>query len=99
MNDGRVRAAIEQMEAWLSDVAWEPDPDALAQWEEEFRMALAQAEKGSGWAALIARAHEAGRMLEARIEVVAEARDRIKAELEAQEQGNRALRGYGANTR
>ena len=99
MNDGRVRAAIEQMEAWLSDVAWEPDPEALALWEEEFRTALAQAEKGSGWAALITRAHEAGRMLEARIEVVVEARDRIKAEVEAQEQGNRALRGYGANTR
>ena len=99
MSDGRVRAAIEQMEAWLADPTWEPDPEALAQWNAELQVALAQAEKASGWPDLVGRAHAAGHLLQARIALVAEARDRVKAELEAQVRGNRALRGYGASAR
>ena len=48
MSDARVRAAIEQMEAWLDDSAWEPDADALAAWDAEFRAAVAGAERGEG---------------------------------------------------
>jgi hypothetical protein len=99
MSDLRVRAAIEQMEAWLADPNWKPDPEALAQWNAAFQAALAQAEKAPGWPDLIGRAHVAGQLLEARSVVVAEARDQVRAELEAQERGTRALKGYGANTR
>jgi hypothetical protein len=99
MSDGRVRAAIEQMEAWLADPTWNPDPEALAQWNIEFQEALAQAEKAPGWAELIARAHAAGRLMEARIVVAVEAQDRIRTDLALQEQGSRALRGYGTSAR
>ena len=99
MSDVRIRAAIEQMEAWLADPAWDPDPEALVQWNAEFQAALAKAEKALGWPNLLDRAHAAGERLEARIGGVAEARDRLRTELEAQERGNRALRGYGSNTR
>ena len=99
MSIGRVSAAIEQMEAWLADPAWEPDPDALAQWNTEFQGALAQTEKGPGWAELAARAHVAGKLLEARLTAVTAARDQVKIELEAQVLGNRALKGYGAGRR
>jgi hypothetical protein len=99
MSDAQVRAAIEQMEAWLGDSNWEPEAEVLAQWNAEFQQALAQAEKAIGWPDLLARAHAAGQLLEARAAVVAEARDRVRAEIEAQALGNRALKGYGASTR
>jgi hypothetical protein len=97
MSAGRVCAAIDQMEAWLADPDWEPDPDALAQWTTEFQGALSQTEKGPGWPDLAARAHAAGSLLEARLAVVAAGRDQVRAELEVQVRGNRALKGYGAN--
>ena len=99
MSDARVRAAVEQMEAWLNDPAWEPDPDALARWDSECLSALAAAEKGEGWPELAERAHAAGRRLDARSEEMAGELARIKVELEAQELGSRALRGYGASSR
>jgi hypothetical protein len=99
MSDSQVRSALEQMEAWLADVNWEPDPEALARWNEAYQAALAQAERGPGWADLIARAHAAGRAMEARTVIAIQERDRLKAALESQERGARALKGYGAGTR
>jgi hypothetical protein len=99
MSDGQVRAAIEQMEAWLADPGWEPDPEALAHWNAEYQAALAQAEKGPGWPELAARAHAAGRLLETRLAVVAAALGKVKADLEAQVRGNRALKGYRSGRR
>ncbi|GLH73179.1 hypothetical protein GETHLI_16810 [Geothrix limicola] len=99
MSDAAVLSAICQMEEWIDDAAWNPDPDGLAQWNAEFQQALAQAERGPGWAELIARAHAVGARLEARIPPFEKLRDALKAELDAQERGSRALRGYEANLR
>ena len=99
MSDARVCAAIEQMEAWLGDLNWAPDPAALARWDAEFKAVLAKAEKGPGWPDLLERAHAAGRALEARSVILAEERDRVRAEIEAQARGTLALKGYGASTR
>jgi hypothetical protein len=99
MSDSRVRAAIEQVEAWLVDPTWEPDAETLAQWDSEFKTALAQAEKAPGWAELIARAHAAGQVMATRAEVLAKATDQVKIELEALGRGNRALKGYGTSSR
>ncbi len=99
MSDGRVRAAIERMEVWLDDPAWMPNADELAPWEDEFQAAQLCAERAEGWMELVARAHAAARRLEERLLVVAAERDRLRIEVEAQERGNRALRGYGAGTR
>lgn len=98
MSDERVRAAIEQMETWLAEPNWDPDPEALTQWNADFTLALAQAEKAAGWPDLVARAHAVGQRLEARTILEAQARDKVKAELEAQERGSRALKGYRAMT-
>lgn len=98
MNAKRLCAAIEQMEAWLDDAAWQPEAEALVRWDQEFLAASREAEKGEGWAALVARAHEAGRRLEARSEALAIIRDDLKAQLEAQDRGQRALKGYGASS-
>ncbi len=99
MSDAGVRAAVERMEAWLNDPAWEPDPDALTRWDSEFRSALAEAEKGDGWLELAERAHAAGRRLDAKSGEMAKELARLRVELEAQERGSRALRGYGASSR
>ena len=99
MSDPKVRAAIEQMEAWMGDPNWEPDPGQLEAWNKEYQTAVSQAEKGAGWPELVERAHALGRRLEPRLAQMVRLRDELKAELEAQERGNRALLGYGASTR
>lgn len=99
MSDRRVRSAIERMEAWIGDPAWEPEPEELESWNRDYRDAVAGAEKGEGWTDLVARAHALGRQLEVRLQAAVRKRDEIKAELDAQERGNRALAGYGASAR
>ncbi len=99
MRDEGLRASIEQMEAWVADPTWVPDPERLAQWDVDFQAALARAEKGPDWPDLMARAHAAGRLLEARTAKFAQLRDQMKTELDAQERGSRALMGYRASTR
>jgi hypothetical protein len=99
MSDEGVRAVIEEMEAWVADPAWEPDPDVLAQWNARFQAVMAQAEKGEGWPDLVARGHAAGRLLEVRTERLARSRDEVRAELDSQGRGNRALKGYGVSAR
>ena len=91
--------ALEQMEGWLDDPAWVPDEAALVQWERGFQEALVEAQQEPGWEPLRARAHRAGARLEERILPMARLRDQMKVELEAQDRGVRALRGYGAHTR
>ena len=95
----RLRASIAQMEAWVADPSWEPDPEALARWDAEFQTALAQTKKGEDWPDLMARAHAVGHRLQARTVRFAQVRDELRAELDAKERGNRALKGYRASVR
>ncbi len=99
MSDTSVRAAIEQMEAWLADANWIPNVEVLAQWDAEFQASLARAEKGPGWVDLVARAMAAGRQVEDRTVLFVELRDQLRKEIEAHERGSRALKGYEANSR
>lgn len=99
MSNSAVRAAIERMEAWLGDPGWEPEPADLEDWNRKYQEAVAQAEKGAEWSGLVVRAHALGQHLEQRLAVMVQQRNQIKAELDAQERGNRALAGYGASTR
>lgn len=99
MSDARVDAAVTQMEVWLADPGWEPEAEALAAWQSELDAAAALARRGPGWSALADRAHAAAARLAARAEALAEARDQVKADLEALGRGNRALLGYGIGTR
>ena len=99
MSDLEIRAAIEQMEAWLADPAWEPDPDALATWNAGYTEAFSRAERGPGWPELVARARAAGASLDARAARMAQTRDAVKAQLEQLDRGHRALLGYGGRAR
>lgn len=98
MSDEALRQVLERMEAWLSDDGWEPGPELLPEWEAEFKRCLESTEKGSDWLELRHRAHAAGNVLAARADRLALAQEEIRAELEAQERGSRALRGYRAST-
>ena len=99
MSNSAVRAAIEQMEIWLSDAGWEPEPGDLEGWNRKYQEAVAQAEQGPEWSGLVVRAHALGKRLEQRLDQLVKRRNEIKVELDAQERGNRALAGYGASTR
>lgn len=99
MSNLPVEAALSQMEAWLADPAWDPDPEVLEAWNTGFLAALAEAEKGEEWPRLAARGHAASRALEDRIARLALERDRVKGELAIQDRGNRALKGYEATNR
>jgi flagellar hook-associated protein FlgK len=94
-----LRASIEQMEAWLSDPSWDPDPERLEQWNDAFQAAATPVEKGEEWRTLVARAHAVGKQVEARILSLSQQLEATKAELVAQERGSRALKGYEASTR
>ena len=94
MREARALAAIEQMEAWLADPGWDPDPEVLTQWTAEFQEALTQTGKGPDWSELVGRAHAAGKLLEARLAGAMLARDQIRVLLEAKDRGGRALKGY-----
>ncbi len=98
-SDGAVLSIIDQMERWIEDPTWVPDSEVLAQWNVAFQGAMGQADRGSGWEALVQRAHAVGARLEARMVPFIQLRDDLKAELDAQERGNRALKGYGAGLR
>jgi hypothetical protein len=99
MNDGKVHAAIEQLEAWTADPAWEPDSELLSQWNADFQAALAQAEKAEGWPGWVARAHAIAEQIELRVTQLAKMQDELRVELDSHERGDRALKGYGASAR
>ncbi|HEX9081362.1 MAG TPA: hypothetical protein VF768_03730 [Holophagaceae bacterium] len=99
MSDAAVLAAVQAMEAWLDDPDRAFDAPALEAWNRDFREAVATAERGPGWEALVVRAHVLAEAVLARQRAVEAQRDAVRAELEQQAQGDRALKGYGASTR
>jgi hypothetical protein len=99
MSDGAVRAALEKMEAWIADSAWSPRAGDLEAWNSEFQAAMASARKGDGWEDLLNRAHTAGQALAVRAAQLEQKKDAVKAELDAQALGRRALKGYRDSTR
>lgn len=99
MSDARVRAALEQMEAWLQNPGSMPGPEGLADWNAELRSAVAEAGRGAGWEDLVQRAQALAPRLEGRVSALALERDEVRREMGVQARGERALKGYGATTR
>jgi len=94
MSDGQVQAVIAQMEAWLADAGWDPEPEAMELWNQQFEEAVATAERGPGWAELVRRSHEVGARVEQRTQPMVMKLKELQAELGAQAKGSRALQGY-----
>jgi hypothetical protein len=94
MSDLQLQAVIGQMETWLADPGWDPDPEAMTLWNQQFEAAVATAERGPGWAALVRRAHELGARVEVRTQPMVMKLQELQGELAAQAKGSRALKGY-----
>lgn len=99
MTNSEVDALLAMMEAWLADPAWELEAESLADWTSRFNDALATADRSHGWIETAERSHRVGRQLEQRLQSVIEAKERIRVELEQQDKGVRALKGYGTVSR
>lgn len=94
MRPSSFKASLDQMERWLDDPSWTAEPGEVAAWEVEYRVALEEARGGPDWASLRERAHVLGRRLEEKLRGVISERDALKAELDGQAQGRRALKAY-----
>jgi len=99
MSDAELMRELDRMESWISDPQQMPGPDVLADWNKAFRIAMADAERGLGWPELVARSHALGKRVDGRAVMLAAERDQVRADLDAQERGGRALKGYGAVAR
>lgn len=99
MSDARIREALEQLEAWLSEPGKVIETSEMAGWNAAFFSAVETAEQGPGWQDLVLRARALGQRLEANTEALVLERDAIKAELDTFARGNRALKAYGASAR
>ncbi len=94
MSDGRIAASLDDLERLLATLVDDPDPDKVAAWHAGFKEALAQAEKGPQWPAIVARAQELGRRLETQVNHLNAIRGAVREELLARSKGSRALSGY-----
>ncbi len=99
MSDAAVRAVLDAAEAWLADPETLLDTDFLERWNRDFQAAVAAAERGPGWAELVARAHRLAGQVEARQRAVEARREAVRGELQLQARGHRALKGYGSGLR
>jgi hypothetical protein len=99
MSDAAVLQEIERMESWMRDPQNLPGPEDIAEWNRAFERALASAERGPGWSALMVRSRALGSQVNERSAALASQRDQVRVELDTQERGGRALKGYGATVR
>lgn len=94
MRPSRFEASLDQMARWLDDPGWTAEAAEVAVWEAEFQQALEEARGGLDWEFLRERAHALGARLEEKLQGVITERDALKAELDGQAQGRRALKAY-----
>lgn len=94
MRSSRFEASLDQMARWLDDPDWAAEATEVAAWEAEYQLALEEARGGRDWEFLRERAHALGARLEEKLRGVISERDALKAELDGQAQGRRALKAY-----
>lgn len=88
---------LMQMEAWLDDPTWVPVPDDLTVWNEQLVPAMVRLEANPERDTLRQRCHVLGQRLEMRADRLAIQQGDLKAIIEGQTLGFRALKGYGAS--
>ena len=94
MSDRDLTASLDDLERLLASILDNPDPGAVDAWHLAFKEALAGAEKGPQWSAIVARAHDLGARLDQRMAQLRAIRGAVRQELQARERGKRALHGY-----
>lgn len=96
MNDAALARALERLQTLLMDPDRVLDPGSLAEWNRAFAMAQQEGASGPAKAELVVQARALGAIIQQRVARLTTERDRVRGELKIQEQGGRALKGYGA---
>ena len=94
MSDGRIAASLDDLERLLAAMTDDPEPATIAAWHTAFKAALAGAERGSQWPAILARAQELAKRLDLKVDRLTAIRGAIRQELLARAKGSRALSAY-----
>lgn len=94
MSDREVAEALDALEGLLGEPLDRLDGARVGQWHDRFRQAVAAAERGPGWAALVERAHALGQRLDQVLAQALTERESLRRELDAGGQGARALKAY-----
>jgi uncharacterized small protein (DUF1192 family) len=94
MTDREVLAALDRLEPLLTGPLEACDAQSVAAWHEAFRAAVAEAERGPGWAEVQARGKVLGNLLNRRMAMLQAAQQGLKAELGKMATGRRALSAY-----
>lgn len=92
MSDQALAALLDELERLLQQEA--PEPEALEGWRRSFDAALPSAERGPGWEGIVARCRALAGRLDAGANQLAKQAEDLRRELERQDQGTRALKGY-----
>jgi uncharacterized small protein (DUF1192 family) len=94
MTDQDVRAVLDRLEPLLGGPLEQSDAQAIAEWHQAFREAVAGAERGPGWREIQDRAKVLGTLLNRRVAMLQAAQEGLKAELGKVSAGRRALNAY-----
>ncbi|MGA2080939.1 MAG: hypothetical protein ABSH53_10075 [Holophaga sp.] len=95
MTDLEVLAVLDRLEPLLAVPADLPNDQAVAQWHEAFKQALAGAEHGPRWPEVQARAKVLGVLLSRRVAQLQSAQEALRRSLGRVATGRRALNAYG----
>ncbi len=96
MTDQGVLEVLERLEPLLAAPLERPHAQAVADWHEAFKRAVAGAERGPRWPEVQARAKVLGRLLSRRMALLQAAQDALRKDLARFSSGRKALAAYRA---
>jgi len=94
MSDAELLKVIEEMEAHLRTRCFSMDSRAVQDWQRKFQAAVASAERGQDWPAIVQKAQLVQSTLEQTLAEVVAGRDAFKREVEGWAKGNRVFGTY-----
>lgn len=90
--DDHLLRVLDRLETLLEEEI--PSEEAVAEWRREFDAAVTRADRGPAWEGVLLRARTLGERLQSRVTQLENRKLDVQHELEAQEVGSRALKGY-----
>ena len=95
MSDKDLTHCLDDLQLLLQ--AAEPEADALALWQEHFDAAVASAERGPEWPAIVQRAHALAARADIAVSTLSAKQNLIREEMNVHRRGARALKAYKPN--
>lgn len=90
--DAHLLRVLDRLETLLEEEI--PSEEAVADWRREFDAAVTRADRGPAWEGVLQRARTLGERLQTRVAELQIRKTDVQRELETQELGSRALKGY-----